>query len=69
MTNKADVERISDEEMETMFTDAYEEKIASLNNIGSYECSCKRESGTSDVKMEVMIVGMAGSPTPDDYKN
>ena len=69
MTTKADVERISDEELETLFTDAYEKHIASLNNIGSYECSCKRDSGTNDVKVEVMVVGLAGSPTIEAYKD
>ena len=65
---KTDVERISDEEMEEMFVEAFETQIASLNAIGSYECSCKRDSSNSDVKMEVMIIGLAGSPTLDDYK-
>jgi len=69
MTSKADVERVSDEEMEDMFTEAYESQVASYNEIGSYECSCKRDSSNPDVKIEVMIVGLAGTPTLDDYKN
>ena len=66
--SKLDVTRISDDEFVEMFEPVYEEKIASRNAIGSYECMCKRDTSTSDIKMEVMVVGMAGSPTLDDYK-
>jgi len=66
---KIDIARISDDELIDMFEPVYEEKIASINNIGSYECSCKREPGSPDVKVEVMIVGLAGSPTLDDYRD
>jgi len=66
---KADITRISDDELIDMFEPIFEEKIASLNSIGSYECACKRDTSTSDVRVEVMVVGMAGSPTLDDYKD
>jgi len=66
---KVDVAKISDDELIDMFEPIYEERVASINNIGSYECTCKRDSSTSDVRVEVMIVGMAGSPTMDDYKS
>lgn len=67
MTN-VNVERISDEEMEDMFGSAFETQVASPNEIGSYECTCKRDSSNPDVKMEVTIIGLAGSPTLDDFK-
>ena len=67
MTN-VDVERISDEEMEDMFEKAFETQVASPNEIGSYECTCKRDSSNPDVKMEVAVIGLAGSPTLDDFK-
>jgi hypothetical protein len=66
---KIDITKISDDELVEMFEPVYEEKIASLNNIGSYECNCKRDTSSGEVKMEVMIVGLAGSPTLDEYKN
>ena len=66
---KVDIAKISDDELVEMFEPVFEEKIASLNNIGSYECACKRNTSTSEVKMEVMVVGLAGSPTLGDYKN
>jgi len=64
----ADIKRISDDELIEMFELVFEEKIASINNIGAYECSCKRDSSSSDVRVEIMIVGMAGSPTLNDYR-
>jgi len=67
MTN-VDVERISDEEMEDMFVNAFESQVAFPNGIGSYECTCRRDSSNLDVKMEVMVIGLAGSPTSDDFK-
>jgi hypothetical protein len=66
---KIDITKVSDDELIDMFEPVYEEKIASINNISSYECSCKRDTSTGDVRVEVMIVGMAGSPTMDDYKD
>jgi hypothetical protein len=70
MTNqKINIAKISDDELIDMFEPIYEEQIASRNNIGSYECNCRRDSSSPDVRVEVMVVGLAGSPTMDDYKN
>ena len=66
---KVDIARISDDELIDLFEPVYEEQVASLNNIGSYECNCKRDSSSPDVRMEVLIVGLAGSPTLDDYRD
>lgn len=66
---KIDIARISDDELVDMFESVYEEKVASVNNIGSFECSCKRDTSTSEVKIEVMVIGLAGSPTLSDYRN
>lgn len=67
--SKIDATRISDDEFIDLFEPVYEEKVASLNAIGSYECICKRDTSSSDIKIEVMVIGMAGSPTLDDYKD
>ena len=69
MTKKMDISKLSDDDLQDMFSEVYESKIASLNNISSFECTCKRETGKPGLRVEVMIVGMAGSPTVDDYKN
>jgi hypothetical protein len=68
-TQKLNVSKLSDDDLQDMFTEAYEKKVAKENEFDSFECICKRSGPTSDVKMEVTVTGMAGSPTIDDYKN
>ena len=69
---KMDVSKMSDEDIESLFYDVFEEKVASFNNITSFECKCVRDSKLSadnkSVGIEVMIAGLAGSPTPEDFK-
>lgn len=64
---RMDVSKLSDDDLQDMFTESYG-VIASENGFDSFECICKRTT-SNDVKMEVTVVGMAGSPTIDDYKN
>jgi hypothetical protein len=60
--------KMSDDDLQDMFSEAYEKNVASYNDIDSFECICKRETGNPKIRMEVLIVGMAGNPTIDDYK-
>jgi len=64
---RMDVSKLSDDDLQDMFTESYG-IIASENGFDSFECICKR-TNINDVKMEVTVVGMAGSPTIDDYKS
>lgn len=66
---KLETKKLSDDDIQDMFTESFESEIASMNNIDSFECTCKRETGSQQIKMEVMVVGMAGSPTIDDFKS
>ena len=66
---KMDVSRMSDDDLQDMFSEVYDKTIASLNGFDSFECICKRGGNTPDINMEVTVVGMAGSPTIDDYKS
>lgn len=63
------IQALNDEEVEDLFGLAYEEQVGSLNNIGEFDCKCIRSSERDDIKVEVTIIGLAGSPTLDDYKN
>lgn len=67
-TQKLNITKLSDDDLQDMFTEAYEKKVASQNGFDSYECICKRGGNNPDIRMEVTVVGMAGSPTIDDYK-
>jgi hypothetical protein len=62
MKDKINVEKLSNEDLQDMFAEAFREQVASKNNIDEFECTCKRDSNNPDVKIEVMIVGMAGTP-------
>jgi hypothetical protein len=68
MTQKLNTSKLSNDDIQDMFLEAYEKNIASANGFDSYECVCKRSGNTPNIKMEVTVVGMAGSPTIDDYK-
>ena len=53
------VSKMSDEDIQNIFTEAYEEQVATWNSISEFEAICRRDVGSSDVTMEVTIVGMA----------
>ena len=65
---KMDVSKLSEEDLQDMFTEAYTEQVASENAFDNFECISKRETGSNSVIVEVTIIGMAGTPTLDDYK-
>jgi len=62
------IAKLSDQDIQSMFEAGFE-TVAQYNNIGDFETRCLRTVGNSGVKIEVMIVGLAGSPTIDDFKN
>ena len=67
--SKLDVKMLNDEEIQDLFTEAYEKQVASLNAFSEFECICKRETVNSrDAKVEVQIYGLAGTPTLENYK-
>jgi len=63
-----DVSKLSDGDIQDLFTDAFEQQVASENNIESFEAICKRGTGGINLEMEVTITGLAGSPTIEEYK-
>jgi len=67
-TGRMNASKLSDDDIQDMFTEAYEKNIASANSISSFECICKRDT-SSGIKMEVTVYGMSGSPSLIDYKN
>ena len=71
MSNRMNIDKVSDDDLQDMFTEVFENTVANLNNIGSggFEAICKRGSSNPEINMEVTITGMAGSPTIDDFKN
>jgi len=68
MTKQIDVATLSDEELTDLFSEAFEEQVASYNNIQQFECTCTRVPAQANAKIEVMIIGLAGSPSVDQFK-
>ena len=64
--NTLNANKLSDEEICTYFENAFQDQIALHNNITSYEVTCDRAQG--QILMSVEIIGMAGSPTPEAYR-
>ena len=64
-----DVSKMSDDDIQDLFTETYEEQVAKENRFDSYECVVKRQNFNKNVCMEVTVIGMAGSPTIDEYKS
>lgn len=60
--NKMNVEKVSDEELQDLFADAFE-KVSKYNNIEEFECKCIRTVAGGELVMEVMISGLAGTPS------
>lgn len=63
--DKMNIDKVSDEEMQDLFTDSFE-KAGAMVDIGEFECTCKRTVGGTTASMEVMVTGLAGSPTYED---
>ena len=66
---KLDCSKLSDEDIQDLFTDVFAERVGSYNNIDEFECTCKREVAGSEIMMEVLVVGFAGSPTKEDFES
>jgi len=67
LNGKMDTSKLSDDDLQDMFTESYEKNVASSNYISSFECICKRDT-SSGIKMEVTVYGMSGSPSLSEYK-
>lgn len=64
-----DISRFSDEMLQDLFEAAFEDQVASMNDIPAYEAKIERSAAKEDVTMEVTITGMAGSPSINDFKS
>ena len=65
-TAKMNVGKLSNEDLQDMFEEAYREQVGTPNKIDEFECKCLKDGDV--VTAEITISGMAGSPTIEDYK-
>lgn len=66
---KMDIERVSSEEIVSMFEEAFEEQVAKFNNIEAYGVTCDDRQIEKKVQVNVEISGHAGTPTIDEFRN
>lgn len=62
------VNKVSNEMLQDMFSEAYREQIGIDNNISEIECVCSRDTATGSIDMEVTVFGYCGTPSISDYK-
>jgi len=63
-----DLSKVSNEEMADLFSSAFIEQVGSTIGIEEVEAECVRSVEKKDVKIELSVFGMAGSPSADDWK-
>jgi len=69
MNKKMNIQKVSDEEVEDLFEKSFESKVAKFNDIDSFEVKCVREVGKDSLTVEITVMGTAGCPTAEDFKN
>ena len=61
-SKKLDIEKLSDEDLQDRFTEAFEKRVGSYNNLDSFECLIKRGGSGKDILMEVTVIGWLDLP-------
>ena len=65
-TDKMNVSKMSDEDLQDMFEEAYRDQVGKFNNIDEIECKASKDG--EKVVVELTVSGMAGSPTMEEYQ-
>jgi hypothetical protein len=68
MSKVMNLQRVSSEEVVSMFETAFEEQVASINDIGAFGVECNDREIGKPVQVQVDISGMAGAPTIDQFR-
>jgi len=63
------VSKMSNEDIQELFTTSFEKQIAYPNQIAEYECICQRGNVNDKIKVAVTVSGLSGTPTVDEFKN
>ncbi len=62
------VDKLSNDEIVTMFGEVFDRKVAKMNDIESYDVENVERSVDNHVTLDVNVVGYAGTPTIDDFR-
>lgn len=67
-SKKMDVKKISADEVQDLFTEAFADQVGFHNDISEFDVKCEKGIASKDIKVEVTIQGMAGCPNAEDFK-
>jgi hypothetical protein len=59
---------IGDDKLRDMFEESFDEQIGKFTSMGDCEAKILRNASDGEVSVEVLVTGMAGSPTVDQFK-
>lgn len=68
MSKVMSLERVSSEEIVSMFEEAFETQVASWNNIEAFGVECNERRIGKPVQVQVEVSGHAGTPTIDQFR-
>ena len=60
------IDSMGDDKLRDLFEESFDEQVGKFNNMGDGEAKILHEDG--ELTVEVLLCGMAGSPSVTDYK-
>jgi len=60
---------IGDDKLRDMFEESFDEQIGRFTSMGDCEAKILREASSDTLEVEVLVTGMAGSPTVDQFRD
>ena len=60
------IDSMGDDKLRDLFEESFDEQVGQFNNMGDAEAKVLHDNG--ELSVEVLLVGMAGSPSVDDFK-
>jgi hypothetical protein len=64
--NELKIESLGADKIRDLFEEAFEDQVGKHNNMGDAEAKVVNEGGS--ISVELVVTGMAGSPSCDDFK-
>jgi hypothetical protein len=61
------IENLGADKIRDLFEEAFESQVGTHNNMGDAEAKVTNDG--SEIRVELTVTGMAGSPSCDDFKN
>lgn len=63
-----DIKNMGDDELQSLFEEAFSVQVAAKNNIADFEVKTNRDVNSNKLSFEVTVIGLAGTPSIDSFK-